>query len=651
VTPERGLRAALLAAVLTLAPIGAPTGAAEPPVAATLADAVYVDEFLQDTSRAAQQYAAVLAHPDATDGERQQATWRLARCQRRLDRPAEARRLLTTLLLETGLPADVRASAERELTLIPRAAPARLMPPDTLVYLEAPQPGVLLERVVAVLRQAGLDHAAAEIVLALLPRVGELELRGFWNAAVQTELAKLDALGVGWRDFQFAPGDAGFEAGSELLLVLYTGGSVATAGVLDGVSSSLFAPQLQFGAVRFFAAEGLRHGPHFAVADGLFVMCTNADDGVAAIQRHHGEALPAPLHAGTRFKRRPPGWPPAAAVSFYVDWQALAERMLAAAPVTEHAAHEASADLLGLRRIGPLWAAVTVREDRLVAELVADTDAAGHPLLRLTQTPPLDPRWLRWIPAEAWFAAATAWSPGAERWRNIEAFLTQSAQVTQLSTPPVSTQPAPPDPLAGLRDFEQRAGLRIAEDLAGPVRGAVLIGLPASGDGRTGLRWALVVAVDQPERWVRQVEQGVGRWLLGDAAGARLPAVATQTPHGSVYLLSVPGTPFGLAWQIDAGRVIIAPGVDGVTAYRAAAARGTLEPPSDLAELSKLVVARVPALLGADPSSALPPMIVRTYERQERTRVVAEQPALAATLRALATELLPEAVADTAPAP
>ena len=113
-------------------------------VAETLAEAVYIDEFLRDPEQAAVGYEQVRDDARASARQRQQAIWRLARCMRRTGRAGGARVLLNNLLLDEGLSEAVRQAAERELTLIPRAEPSRLMPADSLVYVEVPQPGVML---------------------------------------------------------------------------------------------------------------------------------------------------------------------------------------------------------------------------------------------------------------------------------------------------------------------------------------------------------------------------------------------------------------------------------------------------------------------------------------------------------------------------
>lgn len=614
-----------------------------------LAEGVYADEFLRDPAGAADWYRRVLDHPQATRTQRQRATWRLARSERRLNHPTEARVLLSTLLLDPELPDDRRRRAEAELALIPRADPARLMSDDTLVYAEVPQPGIFLERVLALLDQARLENWAREAVLAPLRRAGVMDLSGFWNEAVRAELSKLDTLGVGWRNFRFTPMDGEqVEALSDVLLVLHTGGSVATAGVLEGVVTGLLSRQIQYERVRFFAPIALDAGPHFAVADGLFVMCAHPGDGVKAVQRYRGELTGDTLQGVSAFRRRPPGWPESDAIFLYVDWAGLVRQVLGSQPADRAAYLTDIADALQLRTLGPIFASAALRDDRLELDVAIESTPAAGPAARVAQTPPLGDGWRRWVPQDAWAALALRAAPGAERWRQLEDFLARIAD-WGADAPPATTQPTTTDPRDAFRLFEEATDLSLAEDVFADIDTVVIIGLPpVTNRPSEPLQWVLVLEVEDAAQWMRRLEIGLSRYLFGELGDKPLPTIPVDTPIGEVSLLAVPRTRFGLAWQVRDGHILAAFGVGTLVSYVE-----SLNEPSDAPlppepGISKFLMLRVDRLsahwrgVGTATSPPLPPLTAASYELAREVRLVIRQDRLADVVRTVVAHWTPD---------
>jgi hypothetical protein len=652
------MRVALRVLGLVMVAGGVPLAAAQPTparerVAARLAEAVYADEFLLEPARASDLYRQILDDPAATRRDRQVAAWRLARAQRRLNRPAAARGQLGALLLDPELPSDLRRRAEQELRLIPRAEPSRLLSAGTLVYLEVPQPGIFVERVLGMLRDADLDRAVGRALfgplrrLGPLPRFGMLDIRAIWNPGLREELSKLDALGVGWHDFRFGPSALDAEAASDMVFVLHTGGSDAAAGVLEGLISGLLTPPPQDTSLRLFTAgAGLIPGLQTFSTDGLFVMCSESADGVAALQRRGGPPGDDALGATPEFRRRPADWPAPDAAMLFVDWRRLLEQVLLSYGPAEAEQLSRTAELLGLADVGPLFIQAAVRQDRLEAEAVVSVVEPPGTLIQLLQTPPLTEGWQAWIPDAASFALTVNVAPGDQRWRRFEQWI----DALRALGPSPAAQPAEPallDWRAQLAVFEQQSGISIAEDVCRDLQTLTLVALPSPGP-RTASRWILVAELDEPHAWLRRLEQRLQRWWSGGAASQRLPLSRVATSIGDVTQLPVPGT-LGLAWQVRGRRIVASIGVDALVQYVAAlpgqaTPRPDLGPPQPVSKYLRLRLSRGLAR-GAGPGAPLgsgypppPPLEAWTFEQSNRTHAVLIQPAATETSRWIATE-------------
>jgi hypothetical protein len=538
----------------------------------TLSEAVYLDEFLREPARAAELYQIVLSEANATRQERHEAGWRLGRAWRRLNQPAEARTQLGSLLIDPELPEDLRAIVERELHRIPRAEPARLMSSDSLVYLEIPQPGIFLERCLSLVRGAGLERSLSALQpmmlggVGALPTLGALNVRPFWHPSVRSELSKLDALGIAWRDFRFEPAEEGVLATSEVVCTLHTGGGLDAAETVEMLLGAWLAPQPDGSHAGMLNLTDLNPELRLKVADGLLVVSSDERAGSAALQRYRSNLSGDSLYVTNAYQRRPTGWPHPDGAFVFVNWQPLLGRLFESMPDSNPAALRATAELMGLHTIGPLFGMLTLRDETLTAELMIELNEPQRSLGQALRTPPLPPGWSRWVPDEAWFACVLSVERGDERWRAIESFTGELdeyvGQARGRSDPNV--------PAATFRgvwsEFQSRTGLSIADDLCAELRTLTVVALPESRRQSWAAPWVFVLEMERPERWLRQVETALGRWFLPEGNSAVLPTVPVTTPAGEVTHLTIPGAA-GLAWQVRGSRVVIAFGVESLVRY------------------------------------------------------------------------------------
>lgn len=625
-----------------------------------LSNGVFQDDVLRDPLRASEWYRLIISDSGARPHLRQEAMWRLARSVRRQGRPDEARALLSDLLRDATLPPEIRAFAEAELAAMPVVEPARLMPANTLVYFELADPARFAEQVRALLRAAGLDDPVRrELVYTLLSR-GGVDLSAFLNEPQPAEVGRLEGVGIGFYNCRFEEVEGRRVLSADVLLVLYTGQNVAGGGVLQGLALTLLVPEGAVAGIGFFSPAGRpKLDLRYAFDRGLFVACSDATGGADAVLRHRGELRDSVLFSNTGFRRRPFVARRSAAPMLFVDWPRLVGLMVDSVPSGQREELTLAIDALGLRELGPLFATLSIEGDRVELSVSAHVAAPGGSLYKLLRTDLLDARWLSYVPDSAALGIVTALDPGEQRWRDFERLLIESNRAGRVEPlPPPSTRPLA-DPLAGIRAFEQRAALRVADDVCRPLRGATLVwlGPAAAGDAITNVaRWILVLHMEQADLWLRRIELGLRKFLFGPGAEAELPSTVVNTAHGDVFTFPVPGTGVGPAWQVRGEHVVIAYGVDPLVEYlgsldggtHAAIASGTTsENKLGLLRLDRLVQAALGPGAGVSAEGGVP-MVVRTYEGDDRFRIVMQQSDATAAIRAGALLLWPELMATEA---
>ncbi|MGE0479282.1 MAG: hypothetical protein AB7Q17_02300 [Phycisphaerae bacterium] len=627
-----------------------------------LANGVFQDDVLRDPVRASEWYRLIISDSGARPHLRQEAMWRLARSVRRQGRPDEARALLSDLLRDATLPPETRAFAEAELAAMPVVEPARLMPANTLVYFELADPGRFAEQVRALLRAAGLDDPVRrELVYTLLSR-GGVDVGALLNEPQPAEVGRLEGVGIGFYNCRFEEVEGRRVLSADVLLVLYTGQDVAGGGVLQGLALTLLTPEGAVAGIDFFSPAGRPKLELLYTSDrGLFIACSDANGGADAVRRHRGELRDPVLFSNAGFRRRPFVARRAATPMLFVDWPRFVELMIESVPPDQREELTLAIDALGLRELGPFFATLSIEGDRVELSVSAHVAAPGGSLYKLLRTEMLDARWLTHVPDSAALGFVTALDPGEQRWRDFERLLIESNRARRVEPAlPPSTRPFD-DPLAGIRAFEQRAALRVADDVGRPLRGATLVwlGPAADGDAITNIaRWILVFHVEQADLWLRRIELGLRRFFFGPGAEAELPSAVVHTPHGDVFTIPVPGTGVGPAWHVRGEHVVIAYGIDPLMEYLgslrggadAAIASGTTsENKLGLLRLDRLVNA-TPGVRAGGPIGGGAPLVVRTYESDDRFRIVLQQNDATAAIRAAALLLWPELMAaETAP--
>lgn len=665
--PRPPVRLSLVVCVLGAAPGLGPVAAqsrpaenAPPPVRpnanalspeVALAEGTYAEEILRDPAAAAPWYRRVRDDPRATLGDRQRATVRLARCQRLLNRPDTARVLLTDLLREPALAAETRSEALLELRRMPAVEPARLMPEDTLVYIELRDPGRLLRELEATLTRAGLDELIRQRLIGLLRRAFLTDISKSLNRSVLTDLGRFEGVGFGLHNVRFEAVAESMQMRADVLFVVYTGDIVATTLAFPWVLAGVLKPDAVLDGVQFYTPGSAAPDLHFAFEEGLVVLCSDMRAGADAVLRHFGRRRGGTLYGVPEFQLRPAGLDAPDTLGFFIDWPRLVDLAVRHAPDARREDADIIVDMLSLRQIGPIFGTLNIRDDRGELELAANVRSTDALLYRLCHTAPLQPGWRRLIPDRAIFGFATGLTPGDRRWRDFERLIVELRRGQRLAgVGAAATQPT--DPLAGLRRFEEAAQLSIAEDVCRSINGLGIVLLersaaPTSEGALPDL--VIVLDVDQADAWRRRIERGLRRWILGPLSEAPLPTAAIDTPVGVVEQLSLPWTRIGPAWQVQGRRVVLAFSVDTLVTYLQ---RQAVEPVSPVASLrgqteNKFVTLRVDELLrlyyqlpppAAEAAAPIRPqsLMLRTFERDNRIRVVVEQSDLAAAMRAVA---------------
>lgn len=601
-----------------------PNTTAAPEVA--LAQGILYDEVLRDPQEAAASFRQVLGSESALPAQRQEATWRLARCLRRLNRPDAARPLLQSLLRDESLPPEVRRRAEAELAAAPLVAPARLMPADTLVYLEIPRPGRTVAQWSGVLQRAGLDEQVRRFVALALQEQDAPEVGALLNRSMQEELDRIEGVAIGWHNFRIEQAEGRRALVSDVLLVLYTGQSVVATSLFRSVIARLEL-QTTVEGVGFFARGGRKREFLYTSDEGLFIGCTDPRAGTDARQRHAGQRRGPTLYGSAAFKLRPVSGQPTGDPYLFVNVPPLLDLVTRLQPDERRGEFEALLDLLSVRAVGPLLATLRVTDDRLELDAGVQISGTRGLLLRLWRSPPLDPGWASWIPETAALGVVSSLTPADRRWLDLERFMDQAAQVFGEAPPPRTAQ----EPLAIARLLERASGIRIADDLLISVRGAALVWLAGVGDdGVEGFPpFVLNIDVDDPAAWMRRFELGLRQFLYGQVTDAALPKVVLDTPAGRIESVSV--LTAGVAWHVRGRRICLSTSAAAIERYLSAPAPGGL--PTDFAGASKLASLRLDVLLArylgnpglAESAPGLPPLQVATLEDDDEMRIHAVQ--------------------------
>lgn len=568
------------------------------PAQVALAEGIYTHEYLGDFRQSIELYRRALAGAELTPAERALARFRLSRCFRAIDRPEPARRLLLELLREPSLGIGLRESSEHELRGLPAPFPARLMPVDTLVYIDTADFTELLGRFIELARASG------EFTPPVTPPEQAAPLRGVISA------------GIGWHGFRSRQPTA--YAASDVVILVFTDGSEECIEALELLARQWFGPA---------RLDRIEHAPPstafrkavpgrfwYAGDDDLFIICTDPYAGARAIGLHRGEWF-APENSPARMLREPPV-PIGATARVYFDWRGLREGALGS---STDAQENEDTDFWGDLVVS--LGALQLQDGALLLDFVTSLQSGPRSLYPVFRSGPRESDWPHWLPADASFSLVSSFTNGANRWREF---------VSRVLASPGGADPQ------WLRSLENDLSLRIADEVFEPIRDIALL-WPDSGEAAAASRsspWILAIHVPEAARWMATVDRCLRRLLLGPIEEADLPIHTLATPAGDVRVLSPTRGLAGISWIVREDEVLLAPSPDVLADFFSRESDSTpaaLRPGErESKQLTVDIVRwarRKPDLahrLRTAPRAA--PMLVRSYEREDSIRIRLEQP-------------------------
>lgn len=565
----------------------------EPSVAAlALAEGVYTQEFLGDDPRAIELFRRARSAGDLTAIENSQLRLRMAEAFRRLDQPEAARRMLFELLRDAKLRPELREIGDRMLRALRSPSPARLMPGDTMVYVETADLVSLLTRTVELLRLSGATKPP--------PLTNDLVDR----------LRHVEALGVGWHGFR-ADRPA---TSADVVMLAFTDGAPEAAEALRDLATLLIGASRLDRIERAPPSNAYRSASPgrfwYAADDDLFVLCTDAYAGARAIGLHRGELFGIDTAAASATYGM--SVEPGAHLSLYVDWTAISGQSASESPREPELWNELGTTVGMLRLDGTtlnLDANTTILPTRRGLYPVFRSDAYWG-------------AWSNWGGSNVRFELRTSFSRGAERWRHFvrRVFSTNGR-----------------DP-AWLTQLEAARGIDVGQAIFERIVEVGLFRLGGESErADRAMEWVVALRVDDMPVWVEDVAGCLRYLLLGAIEEAALPVGEVDTPMGVVRVLSPTRGLAGIAWLVRGSEVFIAPSPEILVQFMSQKNSGADQAMVAAGESKRILidVTRMPAAAGAMDSRVAdgpPPMTIMTFERENTIRVVVSQPQVESVL-------------------
>ncbi|MBL8880409.1 MAG: hypothetical protein JNG88_14950, partial [Phycisphaerales bacterium] len=552
-----------------------------------LAEGIYAQEYLGDEARALELFERARSSAELTPIASSQLRLRTAEALRRLDQPEAARRMAFELLRDASLRPDLRETGERMLRALPSPSPARLMPEDTIVYLETGDLVSLLTRSVELLRLSGAIKPP--------PLTNDLVDR----------LRRVETLGIGWHGLRGGRS----AAGADVVILAFTDGRAGTTDALHALAELLIGPERLDRIERAPPSNAYRSAKPgqfwYAMDDDLYVLCTNSFAGARALGLHRGLVIGSDTAAAIASRQL--NCEPGPHLKLYVDWSSIFASEGGDAGHESELWNELESTQGTLRLSG-----TSLEIDSLTRMLPA---ARGYyPVFR---SEAFVGEWANWQPPRARIEIRSLFSRGAIRW----------GQWVQRA---FSTDEAEP---AWLTQLESALGIEVGRAIFERIAEVGLFQLTGAEDqpNRVG-EWVLALRVDEIEKWLLDVDRCLRYLLLGGIEEAVLPMGVFETPVGVVRVLSPTRGLAGIAWLVRGSDVFIAASPEILVQFLSPG-RAAANPPMAAAGESKRILidmTQMPEGVGMidrgprDKTAAT--MTILTYERDDAMRVVITQP-------------------------
>ena len=456
-----------------------------------LEQAIYAEETAGDLTEAMRLYDAVISQGTGEDVYVARALYRKAMCQVKAGQGAEAEQSLAKLLAEFSGQEQVIVQARQAMNGLRMKDPARLMPPDMLVYAEFGSPGRQLEALLDLLEGTPLENPLELVGHGEVMRPGPLGR--LLNPSMINEFKKIQGLAVG-------VGELGIEPG--ILAVLYPGQSDVLKGVLEAVIGSIMEPAGELSGLTLFQA-----GTDMAAAfDDQVILLSDSMDLLQFAVNQYRNHQPEPSLAETRefFTRVPVRARRDRLLTAWADVNQGYRQLIVAAHGDLPPRLAAANALLGLENMEELSLFAGLADDGLALDVEARLGEGRRMLAYdLVRTPNWTASDLPAIPPEAAAVlslrigergqdAAQVLQAPLERWTGLDLGRELFANLEQLTLMAV---PAAEAPAAGLSALSRMVVLGLSSRNPDRTR-SLLHGLlgplsHAASQGRTPLSAAL----------------------------------------------------------------------------------------------------------------------------------------------------------------
>ncbi len=528
-------------------------------VPALLQEAEHQARVLGNVDAALSYYQRVLDHEAATASQQAQARAEMTNLLVDLGRIEEAR-VHADWLAKYAPNTPEAAAARAKLAHLSARDPARLMPAETLVYLELVEPGRQLEQILELFQEAGMEDPLQEVLGDLR---GDAVANGaeprsplgmVFNPALLGELKKIEGLAVGLTqidDPQTTEDDPEFvsvllpgqsQAIRGMLQMLLTMGSESVETVGDATVHRM-QPKSKESMYAAITPEAILLGtPRALVMDTL--------DRLAG-RTASGEGGAATLADQERFQRQAGARRQDSVILMYADIHGLLTR--AKAMIPSHEMHELALlnELADIEAVDDLALRSRLIDGGVAFEM-AVSFKAGHPnrMYHLMHTPSADRDLMAYVPADALFCGLMTVGDGESKYDALMAFAKKAVEIGRREAPHEDHE----DPEAGVAELETALGIDLQDEVFANIRSfALAVTTPddealefglGEGDPESayGLGSLLVLRVKDAEKFdmtLERIATGMAREHLGDVqAQAEITGIALGNASLKRYIIA-----------------------------------------------------------------------------------------------------------------
>jgi hypothetical protein len=472
--------------------------------------------------------------------------------------------------------------------------PAELFPAQTLAYAELRQPDKLSRELASLIKGSALEDLAAVFAKARTER-GDTPEDGFYAGMVFAPMGMLlspEALAEFGRTGGGAVALTGWskEDGPEVVGVIYPGECnlvmMYFRTFLAADSEMRIAEKVE--GVNLYRARGRDYtsqrttvpggappaplpikdkGPTIALMPGLAIIASTPKAARDAVRRAKGKVSDPSLASVGAFKRNA-AQRDKAGVFAYADVGALTAQVDAApAERKGHSDWDAFKALCNPRGMGIAVASLTLQNGNLDGRVQVEVDdKQPSPLFDLLPGRKAALNGLHFAPKDGLLTVTLPWTGGAKGWEQVVALIDNVARADGV--------PADRLPSKEIADAEQRAGLKLGNDLFANVAGFTLT-VDLRGDRAVRNMPVQLAVTAKDEDAARALDELVPKLL--SLAGRAVAAPVTET-DGGVTLRTIPAE--SVPWREDlcygrAGKtLVLGPTKQGVAAALAGGAKG-----------------------------------------------------------------------------